>query len=371
MIMKRERIIALILALLMMFTLCACGNDAPASTPADKPAADAPADKPAADAPAEEPKDDTVYTFSFASPDGEESLRHIYIEKPFMDYITEKSEGRIQFTYFPSGSLANTGAILDGCKNGVCDFGIDAPTFYPGVYLYNELLGTPGVNIGSTYEEKQANLSAYNEAYVAPELAKDAHVLANFVTLNTYILTNKEINGVAEFAQENLATSANFFPVYAAMGASTSAVNYGESYESLRLGVIDMIQAGYGIINNFRLYEVTNYAYFNPTTVSNSVMFVSNDAYNSLPDDLKAIVDEAGKMIENEFNYGFVDANEAIVGDAVAAGNPDFAWCELPAEVLDTMAASAEQILADKVAELNAAGLDGDGALALLQSFGK
>ena len=30
MIMKRERIIALILALLMMFTLCACGNDAPA-----------------------------------------------------------------------------------------------------------------------------------------------------------------------------------------------------------------------------------------------------------------------------------------------------------------------------------------------------
>ncbi len=370
MIMKRERIIALILALLMMFTLCACGNNA---APAEPAAPAAPADPAAPAAPAEPaaPKDDTVYTFSFASPDGEESLRHIHIEKPFMDYITEKSEGRIQFTYFPSGSLANTGAILDGCKNGVCDFGIDAPTFYPGVYLYNELLGTPGVNIGSTYAEKQANLTAYSDAYVAPELAKDARLLANFVTLNTYILTNKEINGPADFAQENLATSANFFPVYAAMGASTSAVNYGESYESLRLGVIDMIQAGYGIINTFRLYEVTNYAYFNPTTVSNSVMFVSNDAYNSLPDDLKAIVDEAGKMIETEFNNNFIAANEAIVDGAVAEGNPDFVWADLPAEVLDSMATSAEQILADKVAELNAAGLDGDGALALLQSFGK
>ena len=50
-----KKILAMILALTMVFALCACGSSAPAATEA--PAADAPADAPAAEAPAEAESD--------------------------------------------------------------------------------------------------------------------------------------------------------------------------------------------------------------------------------------------------------------------------------------------------------------------------
>ena len=53
-----KKILALLLALTMVFALAACGQQA-APAPAEKPA-EAPADKPA-----EAPVDDTVYTLNF------------------------------------------------------------------------------------------------------------------------------------------------------------------------------------------------------------------------------------------------------------------------------------------------------------------
>lgn len=57
-----KKLIALLLALVMVFALAACGNEAPADEPADEPVADAPADAPA-DEPADEPAADaeTLY----------------------------------------------------------------------------------------------------------------------------------------------------------------------------------------------------------------------------------------------------------------------------------------------------------------------
>lgn len=50
-----KKLLAMLLALVMVFALCACGSSAPAATEA--PAADAPADAPAAEAPAEAESD--------------------------------------------------------------------------------------------------------------------------------------------------------------------------------------------------------------------------------------------------------------------------------------------------------------------------
>ena len=50
-----KKILAMLLALCMIFALAACGETAPAETkPAEEPAAEAPAEEPAAEAPAEE-----------------------------------------------------------------------------------------------------------------------------------------------------------------------------------------------------------------------------------------------------------------------------------------------------------------------------
>lgn len=311
------------------------------------------------------------FTFSYASNEPVESLRYVHIEKPFLDYITEKSGGRIQFVEYPSGTLGTTGTILKSIKDGLIDVGIDAPTFYPGSYPYFEFFGTPNANPGETFEEKQKNIDEFTEKYVAPELEPVAHVLADYVTLNTYVIGNKEINGPEDFEQQNVMTSANYFGMYTAMGATTTGVNYSEAYEDLKLGVIDMCQAGYYLIKGFRFNEVTKYAYHIPNVVSNSVLFISNERYNALPDDLKQIVDEAGRMVETEFNTNYIKACEEFVEGSIAEETPEFQYLELPESVQEILISVGDEMLEAKAKELTDAGLDGEGALELAKSFRK
>ena len=157
-----KRILAALLALVMVLALCACGSEPAPSAPAD-PAT--PADPAAPAAPAEPVVDDTVYTLRFATTESEATVRYKMLEKPLMDLITEKSGGRIQFQFFPSSSLAGSGAIFKGMQDGICDIGMDNINSYPGVYLYSELMATPGIYLGNDFDTKAENMKAFVDAY--------------------------------------------------------------------------------------------------------------------------------------------------------------------------------------------------------------
>ena len=99
---------------------------------------------------------------------------------------------------------------------------------------------------------------------------------------------------------------------------------------------------------------------------------MSLDTYNSLPADLQAILDEI--VMGDELlaiNRAYVEAmTESTMSDCTA-GNPDFTFCDLPADVSAAMQGSCQSTIDSVVSGLNSAGLDGDAALELLESFSK
>jgi TRAP-type C4-dicarboxylate transport system substrate-binding protein len=122
-----------------------------------------------------------------------------------------------------------------------------------------------------------------------------------------------------------------------------------------------------GVISAFKIYEVTGYAYKMPAIYGNSVFLMSNSAYESLPSDLQAVIDEVSTHIP-EFVEDFLARNQAAVEEDTS-GNPDFEYGELPDDVVAAMDEICLPMLEAKAAELDAAGLDGTGALELLLSF--
>ncbi len=228
-------------------------SDAGTSTaPAGTDAADtAPADTAAAPA-----DDGKVYKINFASPDSTETIRHNYLEQPVIDMIEELSGGRIEVTFYPSGSLAGMGSIIQGCIDGVCDMGIDVPCMYKGSYLYNELLGTPGVKMGDTVAEKMANQQIYTEKYGALDYENVFHLMCDFASLDFYLNTDFQVNSLDDLKGKTISTSPNFMGILTGIGGSAVHIDNADLYESIRLSVVDGMLNGMGVISAFK-YEVT------------------------------------------------------------------------------------------------------------------
>lgn len=362
-----KRILAAFLALTMIFALCACGNEPAApAVPAD-PASPA---EPAAPA---EPVDDTVYTLRFATTESETTVRYKMLEKPLMDLISEKSGGRIQFQFFASGSLAGSGAIFKGMQDGICDIGMDNINSYPGVYLYSELMATPGIDLGSDFDTKAANMKDFVDAYAIEEYkANGLYLLGTFPAVETVLMSKFPIESTADFAGKTFCCNPSYAKMFEDQDGATTWVVPPEQYEALHLNVIDATVNGAGPLSAFKLFEVLDYAYYVPFATITSTYCISQKTYDSLPADLQQVLDEVRDSDEfRAINKAYVEAMMGDVADACAAGNPDFLFADLPADVAEAMAASCTVTIESKVSELEAAGKDVAGVMALFESFSK
>ncbi len=362
-----KKVISLALAIMMLLALVACGGT-PTSTTTP---ATSPTDGATDNASTASPEDTTVYTLKWATTENEGTIRYKMLEKPIMDLITEKTNGRIAFNVFYSGTLAGSGAVIKGCQDGICDAGGDNINSYPGVFPYAELMCVPGVALGSTFEEKYANIADYYKSYALEEAYNNnVYPLFTAPALDVVLMSAFEVTSTDSYKNNTVCCNASYAPMFKDYGGATTWIVPPEQYEALHLNVIDATVNGVGPLSAFKLYEVLDYAYYIPFATVISSYYLSLSSYNSLPDDLKAILDEL--QFSDDFlaiNKAYVDAMTGDVKTAVTANNDKFQFLDLPEDVAAAMQSSCAGQIAEKVTELNTAGLDGDGAMDLLNSY--
>ena len=360
-----KRLFCLVLTLAMLFTLAACSSGDSGNSSQGGSTDSGSTDTGSAGS------DDTVYTLRWATTESEATIRYLELEKPIMDLITERSGGRIQFEVYFSSTLAGSGAVIQGMQDGICDAGSDNINSYPGVFKYLELMCTPGFDLGDTFDEKYHNMADYFETYGMQEsYDQGIYPLFTAPALDVVLMSNFEINSTADYSGKTISCNSNHGRMFSDYGAAITWVIPPENYEAFHLNIIDGSVNGAGPLSAFNLYEVLDYAYYIPFSTVISSYYISLGAYNEFPDDLKAVLDEL--QFSQEFldiNNSYVEAMMTDVETACTSGNENFQFLDLPADVADAMMSSCSAEIDSKVAELNEAGLDGDGALALLQSY--
>ncbi len=368
-----KKLIALFLALAMIFAFAACGsNDAPASTPADKPADSAPADKPA-DKPADEPAEPTstdTYTFSYATVDAEGSDHDIRVEQVLKQLLEEKSGGRMTLDVYYSSGLTGVGSTLDGIKNGTVDMGFDACGFYVGEFLYTELFSMPGFYFGDLDESSEV-LRAFDAEFTDGRL-NDYKILARLCgePLCFYLSGDEPIKVPEDFSGLTFRTTGSNQRLVEACGGAGTGMPSNEVFEALRLNVIDGSIAGLGSIITFNYGEVTDCLTIAPFMNTENTIWMSKELYDSMNDVDKAIIDE----VAAEFQAKFAEYNEwnhQNVMDYLAANFPEYTVYELNEEEIAQFTELLVPLQDEKAAELDAAGLDGTGALAWLREHTK
>ena len=140
-----KRLFALLMAMVMVFGLVACGGKTAEETKAPETQAAAPAETKAAEAaaPAVEP-----LTFKVSYAETEDSIFGQVINAAF-DEITEKTDGRLVFEIYPGNQLGSITDMLEQQVAGaplICSMGFDnlgdtvpdfAPASFP--YVFNDL----------------------------------------------------------------------------------------------------------------------------------------------------------------------------------------------------------------------------------------
>ena len=295
------------LALLLVASLVACAAPAPpAPVPAPTPApAPAPAPTPApvpAPAPAAPPE-----TIEWrVSADGPMVKTTTTNHKIFVDMVNAMANGQMHLTYYESGVIAKWDTLFDFTSQGVIEAGITVPAIASGKNTAFDLIGT--LMTYFTPHERRIWISQADGLQLAQELFARYNIYALPLAVQPLeggIRTAKvQIRDLPDFKGLKIRGFGKIqADVFKGLGAAPVSMSKSEVYHALERGVID--GADLGPITddwNMGFNEVAPFV-STPSwyAVGDQFFILMNmDAWNSLPDHLKAMLTTAAKATQEE-----------------------------------------------------------------------
>lgn len=283
---------------------------------------------------------DPEFTFTihhFLSPKATTQTQMI---EPWVKRIEEESEGRIKFEIFPAMSMGGKPPELyRQVRDGAADIVWTVIGYTPGVFPRTEVFELPSVHVGSA---TQTNLAIQYSMDLIKDDFTDIHPLLVHVHAGNALHLVQPLDlysSSTTFEGMKLRTPSRTGAwLIEAMGAEPVGMPVPALPQALAKGAVDGAFIPFEILPPLKVHELTSMSVEgrNKERFGTSVFLyaMNTDSYNSLPDDLKAIVDKAsdrefavamGKVWDDAENLGknlqYSSGSEIIRLDAEATAN--------------------------------------------------
>lgn len=282
--------------------------------------------------------------------------------QPWCEDMKKESNGRIACQFYPAMQLGGTPAqLVDQVKNGVADVVWTGPGYSAGRFPAIEAFELPFMVTDSTSSSKA--LWKYYQANAQQEFA-GYKVLAFHTDGGQAIhVAKKEVAGANGFAGLKLRTSTRVgAKTLAALGGAPVAMPPAQVTEAVSKGVVDGSLGAWELVFPTKLSEVTKFhtqpapgvAYPTATVL---MLLMNKQKYDSLPADLKAIVDKhSGEALVAKFGATFDDEAAKARKRVAEIGNKVVNFSAADVTAMKRMTVGVEDEWAKQVAEK---GLDG------------
>lgn len=247
--------------------------------------------------------------------------------QPWCDTMKKESNGRIACQFYPAMQLGGTpGQLVDQVKNGVADVVWTAPGYSAGRFPAIEAFELPFMVVDGMSSSKA--LWKFYQQYAQPEFSA-YKVLAFHTDGGQAVHTSKKaVTGLTGFAGMKLRTSTRIgAKTLAALGGSPVAMPPAQVTEAISKGVVDGALGAWELVYPTKLSEVTKFhaqpapGVAHPTATVLMVL-MNKQKYDSLPADLKAIVDKnSGEALVEKFGAMFDDVAAATRKKIAAQGD--------------------------------------------------
>jgi TRAP-type transport system periplasmic protein len=302
----------------------------------------------------------------------------INMHKAWMNKVEKESGGRIKFEAYPAMQLGGTPPQLyDQAKDGVADITWTLPGNNAGRFPRVEVFELPFM---------MTNAEATSKAYweymqtMAPDEFKDVQPLALQVHGPGVIHTaDKAVRSVEDIKGLKLrGPTRQVTKLLAALGATPVGMPLPQIPDALSKGTINGCVIPWEVVPAVKVHELTKFhAEFDPAGGSlyttTFVMGMNKAKYNSLPPDLKKIIDNNSGMATSAWLGKAQQAGDAPGRKSAAdRGNTIFT---VTADNAQNFRRKARQIEVEWVEDMNKRGFDGrkllDTAKALIEKHTK
>jgi len=245
---------------------------------------------------------------------------------PWCDKIGKESAGKLKCQFYPSMQLGGTPPqLFDQAKDGVADIIWTIPTYQAGRFAKSEVFELPfmakSAEVGSPALWEYIQKNSLDEFKGTKLLAAHLHDGSLLHFTNKRVTNLDELKGLKVRAPTRIGTK-----FLAAIGAVPVQMPVPQVTESLSKGVIDGAMVPWEVAPALKLQEVTKYHLDNAATgnkMSNSIFVIAmNQAkYDSLPPDLKKVIDaNSGLEFSKQIGKIFDGTTEPAKKLAAAAG---------------------------------------------------
>ena len=240
-----------------------------------------------------------MYTIKFAMTQGgvsaEDSGEVKYIET-FQKEVEEKSGGRLKVEVYPNGQLGSAEEFTRGIIAGNIEMTAVNVNVLNNLFKDSMLLSSPG--IFSSEEECDAILNGeWGESFFRKmEDSTGIRMLSSVCNgFRCFTSSNKELTTVdtAKGVTFRVMQSPVSIKMVESLGAKAVPMAGSEMYTAMQNGTVDGQENPVVNIINDKTYEVQKYLVMDKHMASIVCFVMSDKFYNSLPEDLQKIVDEA------------------------------------------------------------------------------
>ncbi|MFV0437784.1 MAG: TRAP transporter substrate-binding protein [Desulfopila sp.] len=208
--------------------------------------------------------------------------------------VEQDANGTLKITIFPGASLGGPKTALDMLNTGICDIAWTFSGFHPGQFTLTDAISLPMLNIKNAKDGTTVlNKMFYQTDYISSEFEGYKVLWMNTNAQNPIVTKNKKIEKLEDL--KNLAIRIPGGPptdFAIALGYSPISMGPGDIFSSMEKNVIEGYVIDWGGIENFKLYEISNYYLsFNHYEMPFYCM-MNQEKFDSLPAEAKAALEK-------------------------------------------------------------------------------
>jgi len=284
--------------------------------------------------------------------------------KPWMEAVTQKTNGAVTFQYFPAEQLGKAKDLLALTQNGVVDGGYIQPAYISEKIPLSTVVELPGIYGNSCDATKSFwSLAEGGGLLDEKEYGPNGVKLLFAVVMAPYqVMTKQKIDSLDSFEGLKLRTGGTTQDAMVrALDAVPVRVAGPEMYEALSRGTADGVVLPLASVLSYDLQKLVKYATVDQSFGTTVVTYmISTRLFDSLPPDVQTVMVESGEEASLHA-CAYIDAqsdkNIARLRDAGVTVDP------LPADLGKELRAALAPTAAEWAKSLDAKGKPGSEAL--------
>ncbi len=280
--------------------------------------------------------------------------------------IEKRSDGKIEITVYPGGTLTKAPQVYDGVVNGISDIGMSCFAYTRGRFPLLEGIDLP---VGYPDGKTATKIATAITKEFNPKEVQDTKVLYVHAHGPGVLHTKKKaVQKLSDLKGMKIRSTGLSAKIIKTLGALPVAMPQGDTYEALQKGTVDGTIGPIEVLKGWKQGEVIKYSTDIPSIGYTTSMFVvmNKKKWGALPDDMKKIFED----VSNEWiaiqGQAWDDADAAGRTYTLKKGNKVYALTEAESA---KWKAKVEPILDDYVKKTTSRGLPGDKVVARIKEM--